>query len=106
MNHICAPLASIFLLHYHSLTPLTEDYLAERDEVLLLEVGHGGADVAADAAAGGRGGVEGDDVEDAAAVEEEARLVDDEDLGRVEGAAGERVRVDVPRKGEGRGGGD
>ena len=101
MNHIFAPLASIFL-HYHSLTPLTEDYLAERDEVLLLEVGHGGADVAADAAAaGGRGGVEGDDVEDAAAVEEEARLVHHQDLGRVEGAAGQRVGVDVPAKKEG-----
>ena len=71
---------------------LTQDNLAEGDEVLLLEVRHGGAVVA-----GGRvGGVEGDDVEDAAAVEEEARLVDHEDLGRVEGAARQRVGVDVP----------
>ena len=45
--------------------------------------------------------VEGDDVEDAAAVEEEARLVHHQDLGRVEGAAGQRVGVDVPAKKEG-----
>lgn len=94
---------------------LTEHDLSQGDEVLLLVVRHGRHRIGLKhflviiknvliiihviASHSNLRGVKGDDIEDPTAVEEQAGLVDHQDLGGVEGAAGQTGGVDVPEKG-------